>query len=61
MSPLTSDRIKQQAQAFGFESRDLEHWTDVSASLSLPDGIRHGTAFRVPSADADRLLAPDRR
>ena len=42
-------------------SRDLEHWTDLSASLSLPDGIRHGTAFRVPAADADRLLAHDRR
>jgi beta-xylosidase len=42
-------------------SRDLEHWTDVSASLSLPDGIRHGTAFRVPAADADRLLANEHR
>jgi beta-xylosidase len=42
-------------------SRDLEHWTDVSARLSLPNGIRHGTAFRVPAADAARLLAHDRR
>ena len=37
-------------------STDLEHWTDVSASISLPDGIRHGTAFAVPEADARRLL-----
>jgi beta-xylosidase len=42
-------------------SRDLDHWSDVSASLSLPDGIRHGTAFRVPAADADRLLANEHR
>ena len=38
-------------------SADLEHWTDVSARISMPEGIRHGTAFEVPAADAQRLLA----
>ena len=38
-------------------SADLEHWTDVSARISMPPGIRHGTAFEVPAADAQRLLA----
>lgn len=42
-------------------STDLEQWTDVSASLTLPDGIRHGTAFEVPAADARRLLRRERR
>ena len=41
-------------------SADLEHWTDITASLSLPDGIRHGTAFEVPAADARRLLERER-
>ena len=38
-------------------SDDLEHWTDVTASISMPPGMRHGTAFEVPAADARRLLA----
>jgi len=37
-------------------STDLETWTDASAALVLPNGIRHGTAFEIPSADAARLL-----
>jgi len=27
----------------------------------MPAGIRHGTAFRVPAADAERLLAHEHR
>jgi hypothetical protein len=42
-------------------STDLRSWGDVTAQLVMPDGIRHGTAFRVPAADAERLLARDRR
>jgi hypothetical protein len=42
-------------------SPDLKTWGDVSAQLVMPAGIRHGTAFRVPVADAERLLAHDRR
>ena len=30
-------------------------WTDRSDELSLPEGIRHGTAFRVARAVADNL------
>ena len=41
-------------------SSDLRAWGDVTAQLEMPDGIRHGTAFRVPAADAERLLAHDR-
>ena len=42
-------------------STDLATWEDVTAQLALPDGIRHGTAFAVPRADAERLLANERR
>ena len=41
-------------------SPDLEHWTDISATLTMPDGMRHGTAFEVPAADARRLLDRER-
>ncbi|MEO8563055.1 MAG: GDSL-type esterase/lipase family protein [bacterium] len=37
-------------------SADLKQWTDVSAKLALPDGIRHGTAFAAPAADVRRLV-----
>ncbi len=42
-------------------STDLKTWTDISTSLSLPPGIRHGTAFEVPAADAKRLLDRERK
>ena len=35
----------------------MVHWTEVSAGISMPPGMRHGTAFEVPAADAGRLLA----
>ena len=28
-------------------SEDLVHWKDISNSISFPDGIRHGTVFKV--------------
>jgi len=40
-------------------SRDLtrtSRWNSITPSLRLPDGIRHGTAFEVPVADARRLV-----
>ena len=37
-------------------STDLEHWTDISNTLVMPPGIRHGTALEIPAADARRLL-----
>lgn len=39
-------------------SRDLMTWTDESDKLSMPAGIRHGTAFEVPADIARKLLAP---
>lgn len=29
-------------------SMNLKDWEDVSGQISMPEGIRHGTAFRVP-------------
>lgn len=37
-------------------SRDLVAWADESQALRLPRGIRHGTAFPVPAAEARRIL-----
>lgn len=28
-------------------SRDLEHWEDISENLNFPDGVSHGTVFKV--------------
>lgn len=34
--------------SFGaLKSRDLVNWEDISDSISFPDGIRHGTVFKV--------------
>lgn len=37
-------------------SPDLDIWTDESARLEAPQGMRHGTAFAVPADVAERLL-----
>lgn len=41
-------------------SDDLRRWTDATSRLSVPAGIRHGTALPIPAADARRLLAGER-
>jgi hypothetical protein len=33
----------------GIKSSDMEHWQDVSATLSFPKGFRHGTVLRAPA------------
>lgn len=38
-------------------SPDLLAWTDISDRIRMPDGMRHGSAFRVSRAEYDRLLA----
>ena len=38
-------------------SRDLKNWRDVTGQLSMPKGIRHGTAFPVPGTIVKALLA----
>jgi hypothetical protein len=38
------------------KSKDLVQWEDVTARLSMPKGIRHGTALEVPRDVIDPLL-----
>jgi hypothetical protein len=38
-------------------SNDLAEWKDESDELEVPRGMRHGTAFSVPSDVAEKLLA----
>ena len=38
------------------KSRDLKTWEDVSAKLSMPKGIRHGSALPVPISVVRKLL-----
>lgn len=38
-------------------SDDLEDWTEESDRLTVPEEMRHGTAFRVPAGVAEALLA----
>lgn len=40
----------------GLKSRDLKEWTDITGSLSMPEGIRHGTAFEVSGSVVRKLL-----
>jgi beta-xylosidase len=37
-------------------SEDLQNWTDISDQLEYPDGMRHGTAFKVPASMLENLL-----
>lgn len=41
-------------------SRDLKKWRDLSAQLTMPQGMRHGTVFEVTAATAKALLALDK-
>jgi hypothetical protein len=36
-------------------STDLTIWTDISDKVSFPEGVRHGTVFKVSKAVFDRL------
>ncbi len=40
-------------------SLDGTNWEEVSETVSFPQGIRHGTAFRVPGSVLEKLLAHD--
>ncbi len=51
---------KYRDHRFGLvTSRDLTHWTDESEKLTMPRGIRHGTAFEAPENIVRRLLELD--
>lgn len=45
-----------QHQYGAIVSPDLKQWTDISASIELPAGIRHGTIFSVTKKELDKLL-----
>jgi hypothetical protein len=38
-------------------SRDLVHWEDVTAQISIPAGARHGTMIAVPRSLVESLIA----
>lgn len=47
---------KYTQRKFGaVRSRDMVEWEDVSDSVSFPQGIRHGTAFRVDAKVVEML------
>jgi hypothetical protein len=36
-------------------STDLVNWTDISSQVSLPAGIRHGTAFMITKKEFEKI------
>jgi beta-xylosidase len=38
-------------------SKDFENWTDISDSLVVPAGIRHGTVFKAGKKVLEKVLA----
>jgi beta-xylosidase len=36
-------------------SKDMEHWEDITSQLKMPQGIRHGTAFKAPMELIEKL------
>jgi hypothetical protein len=36
-------------------SNDLVQWTDVSDKVSFPQGIRHGTIFRISGKEFEKM------
>lgn len=44
-----------QHQYGAIRSKDLKKWEDVSHQVKFPDGIRHGTAFKVPMSVLESL------
>ena len=49
---------KYMEQKYGaIQSRDLKQWTDISDQVHLPQGMRHGTIFKIARAEFDTLKA----
>ncbi len=42
-------------------STDMKVWEDISDSLKMPEGIRHGSVLKVTGKELDRLLDLDRK
>ncbi|TJZ59829.1 glycosyl hydrolase [Sphingobacterium olei] len=38
------------------KSRDLINWEDISAKITMPKGIRHGTVFKISKKELKKLL-----
>ena len=36
-------------------SKDMTHWEDISEQLEVPQGLRHGTVFKVPKAVFEKM------
>lgn len=36
-------------------SKDLKHWTDISESLHMPAGMRHGSVLKISAAELSKL------
>jgi hypothetical protein len=36
-------------------SEDLKTWTDISDKISFPEGLRHGTVFKVSQSEFEKL------
>ena len=39
------------------ESTDLSAWSDISDKISLPNGIRHGTIFKISRQEYEKLIS----
>ena len=37
------------------QSSDLKNWTDISDKISLPNGIRHGSIFKISRSEFEKL------
>lgn len=51
--------VYRQHRYGALRTRDMKTWEDVTDQLSMPKGIRHGTAFVVSSNVVQRLLELD--
>lgn len=52
---LYYDRYKGIKGYGAKQSRDLEHWTDVTDQLTVPAGMKHGTPFKVSRSVIEAL------
>ncbi|GGK77860.1 hypothetical protein GCM10011405_27090 [Rufibacter glacialis] len=49
------DKYTQRAMG-AVQSEDLETWEDISDKISFPQGMRHGTIFKVSKHEFEKLL-----
>lgn len=48
------DKYRQHKMG-AVKSTDLKNWEDVSENISFPEGMRHGTIFKVTRAELNKL------